>query len=872
MASTRAKILLNLLWLGFALLSGLALSLAGVYLYLDPQIPDAESYRSVKLETPLRIYTADGALMAEYGERRVIPVALAEVPQHFVDALLDTEDKRFYEHSGIDYISLANDTLALLLNREITSGASTITMQVSRNISFSLEQTFLRKFKEMLLALKIERALTKDEILELYINAVPFGKRAYGAQAAAYTYYDQPLTELSLAQLAMLAGIPQAPSAGNPINGPERALTRRNLVLSRMLEQGSISTEQYETARAEPISARVYERQLEAPAAFAAESVRQLLDEYEDLYTGGYSVYTTIRSDKQVAATRALRDGLEAYDRKHGYRGPEAQLGDDRASYEAQLRKTQVYGELEPAIVTAIGDDRIAVLATDGTTRPVLFDTMTWARPYESVNVRGPVPKGPADVVEVGDLIRIKAITGTVGEEAPAPNPDAPPEDPESAEGRRWQFSQVPDAQGALVSLDPNTGAIEAMEGGYDFALSQFNHALQATRQPGSGFKPFVYSAALANGVTPASIFLDAPLVFEDDALETEYRPDNDNRRYNGPTRLREALYRSINLVSMRVMLEVGAGSVLRHAKRFGFDTARFPRDTQLAIGGGTMAVTPLTMAEAFGVFANGGFEIQPYLIDRVENLDGEILQRSDPLTVCFDCEMLAALAPEGDATSEEDAEAAEDALPVADGASTTAGSTPADPMIAQDTNDIEEADVADGEPEAAALEPRYAERVLDERNAYVMTQMLRDVITRGTGRRARVLERGDLAGKTGTTNDGTDTWFNGFTADNVTSVWVGFSNYDPLGARAYGGNTALPIWIDYMRVALNDLPARYHPQPAGVVVMRIDPETGEAVAPQQQDSIFEYFFAETAPKLRPSTRLPSIGREEEAIEAVELF
>ncbi|MEM1228954.1 MAG: PBP1A family penicillin-binding protein [Pseudomonadota bacterium] len=863
--------MLNLLWLGFALLSGLALSLAGIYLYLDPQIPDAESYRSVKLETPLRIYTADGALMAEYGERRVIPVALAEVPQHFVDALLDTEDKRFYEHSGIDYISLANDTLALLLNREITSGASTITMQVSRNISFSLEQTFLRKFKEMLLALKIERALTKDEILELYINAVPFGKRAYGAQAAAYTYYDQPLTELSLAQLAMLAGIPQAPSAGNPINGPERALARRNLVLSRMLEQGSISTEQYQTARSEPISARVYERQLEAPAAFAAESVRQLLNDYDDLYTGGYSVYTTIRSDKQVAATRALRDGLEAYDRKHGYRGPEAQLGDDSETYEAQLRKTPIYGELQPAIVTAIGDDRIAVLATDGTTRPVLFDTMTWARPYESVNVRGPVPKGPGDVVAVGDLIRIKAMA--VPAEAEAAAPEAA-EDAETAEAISWQFSQVPDAQGALVSLDPNTGAIVAVEGGYDFALSQFNHALQATRQPGSGFKPFVYSAALASGVTPASIFLDAPLVFEDDALETEYRPDNDNRRYNGPTRLREALYRSINLVSMRVMLKVGAGSVLRHAKHFGFDTERFPRDTQLAIGGGTMAVTPLAMAEAFGVFANGGFEIQPYLIERVENLDGEILQQSDPITVCFDCEMLAALAE--DEASEDGALAAEA------GASDNTAPAPADEVAAQEAigGDIDFADLSATEAETDAAtesvpeetQPRYAERVLDERNAFVMTQMLRDVITRGTGRRARVLERGDLAGKTGTTNDGTDTWFNGFTADNVTSVWVGFSNYDPLGARAYGGNTALPIWIDYMRVALNDLPARYHPQPAGVVVMRIDPETGEAVAPAQQDSIFEYFFAETAPKLRPSTRLPSTAREEEALEAVELF
>jgi penicillin-binding protein 1A len=852
MASTRAKILLNILWLGLALLSGIALSLAGIYLYLDPQVPKAETYRSVKLETPLRIYTADGALMAEYGERRVIPVRLEEVPQAFIDALLDTEDKRFYEHSGIDYISLANDTLSLLLNREITSGASTITMQVSRNISFSLEQTFLRKFKEMLLALKIERALTKDEILALYINAVPFGKRAYGAQAAAYTYYDQPLSELRLAQLAMLAGIPQAPSAGNPINGPERALARRNLVLSRMLDQGSITEAAYQEATAEPISARVYERQLEVPAAFAAETVRQLLKRYEDLYTAGYSVYTTIRADKQLAATRALRDGLEAYDRKHGYRGPEAQLAPEE--WEQTLRDTPVYGVLEPAVVTAVAETGIAVLASDGSTRRVEFESMSWARPYESVNVRGPVPKAPGDIVAPGDLIRIRPTPPAAPENAEQAATDVAETAPEPAAEdavETWQFAQVPDAQGALVSLDPNSGAIVAVEGGYDFALNQFNHALQANRQPGSGFKPFVYSAALASGITPASIFLDAPLVFEDDALETEYRPDNDNNRYNGPTRLREALYRSINLVSMRVMLEVGAGTVLKHAARFGFDTARFPRDTQLAIGGGTMAVTPLAMAKAFGVFANGGYEVQPYLIDRVENLDGEILQQTTPVQVCRACEeRLEAL------DGADDVEDVDAAVQVA---SEEAASEPA--AASQDAADTD-----------TAPEPRYAERTLDERNAYVMTQMLRDVIGRGTGRRARVLERDDLAGKTGTTNDGTDTWFNGFSADLATSVWVGFSNYDPLGARAYGGNTALPIWIDYMKVGLADLPARYPPQPAGIVVMRIDAKTGEAVAPQQSGSIFEYFFAETAPKLKASTRLPSGASEEETIKAVELF
>ncbi|MFK7912849.1 MAG: penicillin-binding protein 1A [Pseudomonadales bacterium] len=849
--------MLTLLWLALAALAGLALTLAGMYLYLDPQIPKAESYRQVRLETPLRIYTADGDLMGEFGERRVIPITIDEVPDLFVKALLDTEDKRFYEHSGIDYISLANDTFSLLLNREIRSGASTITMQVSRNISFSLEQTFIRKFKEMLLALKIEQELSKDEILELYINAVPFGKRAYGAQAAAYTYYGKPLSELGLAQLAMLAGIPQAPSAGNPINGPKRALNRRNLVLGRMLEQDSISRSQFDLATAEPISARVYERELEAPAAFASEWVRQQLSSYEDLYSAGYSVHTTIRADNQRAATRALRDGLEAYDRKHGYRGPEANI--EASDYASTLAGTAIVGSLWPGIVTAITDEGIAVLLDNEQEITLTMAELEWARPYESVNVRGPVPKVATDVVAIGDLIRVRPLypEDLSEDEAAALQPVAtdlaPPADPDSvADSTRepvaWRFSQIPEAQGALVSLEPDSGAVLALEGGYDFALSQFNHALQATRQPGSGFKPFVYSAALANNVTPASIFMDAPLVFEDDALETQYRPDNDNNRYNGPTRLREALYRSINLVSMRVMLKVGAGSVLRHVQQFGFPTGDFPRDTQLAIGGGTMAVTPMQMARAYGVFANGGYEVKPWIIDRVEALGGNILQQSNPQRVCRDCP-----ASEQDTEAEPAADALTDKLALAD------------PQLPDDGE-------VDGDAPVIAEEPPLAPRVLDERNAFITNTMLQDVIKRGTGRRALVLERDDLGGKTGTTNDGTDTWFNGYNGAVATSVWVGFSNYDPLGARAYGGNTALPIWIDYMRVALQDVAPSYRQQPAGVVVVKVDPETGEAAAPGQRGAIFEYFFAEDAPRIAAKTRLPTGTSNDDEINAADLF
>ncbi len=856
MTATTRYHLATIMWLALAAVCGVVLTLAGIYLYLSPQLPPAENYREVRLETPLRVYSNDGALLAEFGERRSIPLRFEEIPKDFINALLDTEDKRFYEHSGIDYISLANDSVQLLMNRgEIKSGASTITMQLSRNISFSLEQTFIRKFKEMLLALKIEQALTKDEILALYINAVPYGKRAYGAQAAAYTYYGKPLTELSLAQLAMLAGIPQAPSAGNPVNGPERALRRRNLVLTRMLEQGSITPAQHAQATAEPMAARVHERELDVPAPYVAEWVRrQLIGRYPDLYTAGYEVHTTIKSNLQKSATKSLRKGLMAYDEKHGYRGPEANLRDtetnttppdstDTASNAlielatTTLAKTKVVGELQPAVVLAVDATQAIALLASGEQISLPMAAMEWARPYESVNVRGPAPTEPSAVVTVGDLIRV--MPGTLAQEIRSPK--EPEEGVEPTDPLPWVLTQVPEVQGALVSLDPNTGAVVALEGGFDFGLSQFNHALQAARQPGSSFKPFVYSAALANNVTPASIFMDAPLVFEDDALETQYRPDNDNKRYNGPTRLREALYRSINLVSIRVMLKIGARAVLNHIKDFGFDTRNFPKSTQLAIGGGKMAVTPLQNASAYAVFANGGYRVEPYIVDRVIDSRGKLLQSATPMRICSECE-----APKQELELGDDD---------ADGQLSHCPGQTSEEAAEPDTNKSANDEVPSTEIFTATTEqqPQFvcANRVLDARNAYITNTMLRDVVQRGTGRRARVLERADLGGKTGTTNDAADTWFNGFSQDLVSTVWVGFSNFDPLGARAYGSNTPLPIWVDYMRTALAEQEARPLAQPPGVVVVKIDPETGEAATPGQPGTIFEYFYAENAPKVQ---------------------
>ena len=777
-----------LVWMAFTILAAGVFGLSGIFLYLNPQIPTAESYRHVKLQTPLRVFSEDGALLGEFGERRLIPVTLDEVPPLFLSAVLDTEDKRFYEHSGIDFISLSNDVVGLLhdliTDGSLSGGASTITMQLARNVSFTLERRVLRKLKEMLLALKVERELTKDEILELYINVVPFGKRAYGAEAAARTYYGKPLTELSLPQLAMLAGIPQAPSAGNPVNGPERALRRRNLVLSRMYSQGSIDEAQYRAAVDTPITAKVFRREVDVPAPFAAEWVRQqLIGRFPDLYTGGYEVYTTLQGPLQAAATRALRKGLIGYDRRHGYRGPEHRFESVSEAVEA-LAEQSTYADLIPAAVTEVHEDRILAALPGGGSAVVPFEAMRWARPFFGVNAMGRRPETPADVVRAGDLIRLQG--GDSG----------------------WRLSQLPQIQGALVSIDPGTGGVLALEGGFDFALNQYNHALQAARQPGSGFKPFVYSAALNRGITPASIFMDAPLVFDDRNLEALYRPDNDNNRYNGPTRLREGLYRSINLVSMRVLLEIGAGPTLDYVSRFGFDIGTFPRNTQLAIGGGTMAVTPIEMAAAYAVFANGGYGVTPYIVGKVIDIGGDTVFETSRTRVCSAC----------------------------DGSSTE--------LAQQEPADTDDPVAEQGEAPAAA-----AVRVVDERNAFIMHSMLTDVIRRGTGRRALSLGRDDLAGKTGTTDDAADTWFNGYNPEVVTTVWVGFPDHSPLGEREYGSNTPLPIWIDYMGVALEERSESHPAQPPGVLSMKIDPATGELAATGQDDAIFEYFLAEYAPR-----------------------
>ena len=774
--------------------------LAGAFLYLNPQLPELETYSNFVHERPLRVFASDGALLAEYGTRRLIPIELEEVPELYVKGLIATEDHRFYSHNGIDWWSLANDMLALLTNPDIRRGASTITMQLPRNIGdLSRERTFIRKFKEMLLALKIERELTKDEILELYINVVPFGKQSYGVQAAAFTYYGKPASELSLAQLAMLAGISKRPEAANPINGPEPALARRNLVLRRMVAQGIIDRIAFEDAVAQPITARVHRRELDLYSPYPCELVRQeLVRRFGRQVYSGFNAYTTIVTPQQAAAQNAVRSVLLSYDRRYGWRRQQEQVELDpgteiRPQLVSALAGRVPLAGLLPVAVLDVQERSITVVGRQDRETAIEWEGIKWAREFRGTDVYSPPPKTADQVVSTGDIVWIR-----------------------EAEEGEWHLAQVPEVQGALVAVDPSHGGITAMVGGFDFGIRQFNHATQARRQPGSGFKPFVYSSALSVGRSPASIYLDAPLRFDNADSAQSYRPRNDSMRYNGPTRLREALYRSINLVSMRVVEDIGYRTVQDHASLFGFEREALPNDAQLAIGGGTMSATPLQMASAYAVFANGGFRVEPHLISYVEDHLGNVVHEPIHPRACDPCT--------------DDATVLEESIQLAE---------------------LEPDQTFRGATLERSGNVKFvpADRVFDAKHAFLIDSMLRDVVKRGTGSRARQLGRTDLAGKTGTTNEAADTWFNGYHRSVAATAWVGFSTRRSLGENEWGSTRPLSIWIEFMETALEGVEELAVLPPDGIAQVRIDPETGELADPGQPGSILEYLREEDLPK-----------------------
>lgn len=780
-------------WLLLAGTSVTLVTLTGLYLYLSPKLPSVETLREVKLQTPLRVYSSDGKLIGEFGEQRRTPLTYDQIPPLYVKALLSAEDAEFFDHHGVSLKGMLRAASQILKSGAIQSGGSTITQQLARDFFLTRKQVFSRKFNEILLSIEIERKFTKEEILELFNNKMFFGNRAYGLQAAAQIYYGKDIKDLNVAQYAMIVGVLKAPSAYNPLANLKRAMIRRDWILGRMYELGHIDRHTYELAINEPNTASYHGTTVDVNAPYIAEMARQeVLDRFGDkAYSDGYKVYTSVDSSLQATAQAAVLKGLLSYDQRHGYRGPERRLKPstepDFADWQEELQSIPSLGGQDPAAVVQVADKSIRVLLNNGE----LVD-LDWSqglsdvRPYITEDRRGPAYARATDFLKTGDVVRITRD-----------------------DDNQWRFSQVPAIQAALVALDPMDGAIRSLVGGFDFNQSHYNRATQGMRQPGSSFKPLLYTAALENGFTPASIINDAPIVIENTGTGVAWRPENDDGKFVGPMRLRQALYRSRNLVSIRLLRSIGMQTALDSLARFGFNPKEFPRDLTLALG--THALTPLQMATAFASFANGGFKVDPYLVTRIEDDKGRIVYEANPKRVCKECESRqVSYALDG-------------------------SELPATPSMDNSAR---------------------APRIMDARIAYLMDSLLRDVVDKGTARLAKQLGRKDLGGKTGTTNGPRDTWFTGYNPSITASVWVGFDQNTLLGKREFGSSAALPIWIDFMRTALEGVPDQLPRQPEGIVTVRINPETGKPAMPGDPDAIFEVFLGED------TTRTSAAGNE----------
>jgi len=780
----------------------IALLAMGLYVYgvLVPNLPSIENLEDTQLQVPMRIYDKNDRLLAEFGEHRRIPVVFEEIPKYIIDAFVSAEDSEYWNHFGVDPQALMAAAYQLITTGEKTRGGSTITMQMVKNYFFSSEKTYTRKINEILLALKVERELSKEKIMELYLNKIYLGNRSYGLAAAVQVYYDKPMRELSIAQAAMIAGLPKAPSKYNPIINPERALIRRDHILSRMNVLGYIDDAQYALAREEKVTAELHATRTVADAQYVAESIRaDLFEKYgDDVYKTGLNVYTSIDGELQVVANTALRTALLDYNRRHGYRGvidniDLGLIGDD--PFEEDFLSDERIGNLRKGVVLSVNELAATVLISNYEQVEVLFKGgIDWARKYITVDRLGDKLTKVSDVLALGDVIWLEQRDD------------------------KWLLADLPRVQGALVSLDTSNGAIRAMVGGFDFFQNKFNRAMQAKRQPGSNFKPFVYSAALEKGFTTASLINDAPVVFDDDSLEVAWRPENYSGRVYGPTRFREALVKSRNLVSIRVLRSVGLRFAIDYAQKFGFLREDMPYDLSLALGSG--AFSPLEIARGYAVFSNGGYLIDPYLISRVESGSGEVVFENIPRIVCDDCLIEKPI---------EESITVDNELALASKAKALG--------VKEEFASIEVPEIL------------YAPRVITAQNAYIMRSIMREVVQRGTAVRAKVLGRKDIGGKTGTTNDQVDAWFSGLNSQVATTAWVGFDNQQTLGSRETGGKAALPIWIEYMRSALSGMPEDLEPQPDGMVTVKIDADTGKRAGPDTVNSRFEIFRAANAPK-----------------------
>lgn len=743
--SLRYKIFKVLILLCFVII---ACSLTAAYFFMKSVIdnlPDVHTLQNVQYQIPLKVYSHDNLLIARFGEKKRTPIKIEAVPPLLINAFLAAEDDRFYRHPGVDYQGLLRAGIHLLLTGKKTQGGSTITMQVTRNFLLTSERTYIRKLKEIILALKIEATFSKQQILELYLNKIYLGQRSYGVIAAAETYFGKPLNELNLAEFALIAGLPKGPSLYNPITDSERAKQRRDYVLHRMHELGYINAEQLDSALAQLITTRTTiapEQRIELDAPYIAEMARQYVVEHygeEAAYSDGLAVYTTITRPLQNSATQALQDALHQYDQRHGYRKPSKQ-----PNYSRSLADYSNTGDTLPAQVVAYDDSELTAKLADNRLIVIAWKNLKWA-------IRTNTASAAAinNILNINDVIRVRQLSN--GE---------------------WALCQIPKVEGAFVALNPQTGAILALQGGFDFFNNKYNRVTQSQRQPGSGFKPIIYTTALENGFTPATMVNDAPIVIDDPTLKNGWRPENFGGEFYGPTSVRNGLKKSRNIVAIKLLMAVGIDKAVETAVRFGFKPEEVPHSYSMALGSGEAA--PLQMARMYSVFANGGSLVTPYFVERIEANDGKILFQAQPET---------------------------------------------------------------------------PKRIISPAVNFLMNSMLRDVVEHGTATRAKSLGRNDLAGKTGTTNDQKDAWFNGFTQTIAATAWVGFDNPAPLGSQETGGEAALPMWMSFMRQALKDQPQYPLEQPEGIVKGYINPYSGQQLPIGSSGGVWEYFDSSITPR-----------------------
>ncbi|MFC4655614.1 penicillin-binding protein 1A [Rheinheimera marina] len=857
------------------------LAVAGAYLYVKDDLPSVATLKEVKLQTPMRVFSQDGQLISQFGEKRRIPLKLEEMPELLIKAVLATEDSRFYEHPGIDIIGMFRAATVVALSGEARQGASTITQQVAREFFLSREKRILRKVKEIFLAIRIEQQLSKDEILELYLNKIELGQRSFGVGAAAQVYFGKAIQDLTLSEMAIIAGLPQAPSVLNPVRSPSRARTRRNIVLGRMLSEKYITKQQYEEAVQEPIISKLHGAQITASAPYVAEMVRQeIVAKYgeEEAYSKGFQVYTTVDSRLQAKAVEAVQKNVVGYDERHGYRGPVATLWQANAETQAdgsvqfaeqgRLSDAEILAyldeqdgleDLTPAVITAVSGREASAILSGGRAIQINWQGLSWARKFISHDRQSHAPKSAAEVVAPGMHVLVRP------------------------QGANWRLGQIPNVSSALVAINPTDGALQALVGGYSFAMTQFNRATQANRQVGSNIKPFIYSAALDNKLTLATVMNDAPIHEWDEGANQAWRPKNSPEVYDGPIRIREALAKSKNVVAIRLLRTVGIEKTRQHLTKFGFRDKDLPHSETLALG--SASLTPLELATGYAVFANGGYLVKPYFISKVLDDENNLIFEHKPVPVCAECEARDLAGQQAVLQARQHEKAQQQAA--------------AEALAADPEAQLEAQFAAPVSPNQTAIadfvsaEVPYAPRVISAQNAFLVADALKSSIWGGRGwvgtaHRLRDLKRQDLSGKTGTTNDVKDAWFSGFSPELVVTTWVGFDDAESrLGKTAWNSNlgkdqttgseagakTALPAWQEFVGFALEGKPQIITPPPVGISSVRIDLATGLLTQATDNSSTFEYFIQGTEPKTYANSSVSPVPTEsKETQEDIELF